>query len=163
MIAVAATAGIVLAWQYFHQYKPQAGIPSDALNQRNMGSRTDFDSIVKTQIDSAKIIYFNSATWENRADAQKYLDGFLVSDNREAWGFPMWSQYVGALPEIECRVSFKKPYQKSLGTAATNSFGRLLIWKTECCYQDATGTWWFVSPYEHFHSEHPEGNRNLAR
>jgi hypothetical protein len=68
------------------------------------------------------------------------------------------------VPEIECIVQFTDEHrQKLLAENKGCREGRLLIWKTESCFRDATGRWWFVNAFDQFHRSHPKGNRALAK
>jgi len=81
----------------------------------------------------------------------------------DAYDFQIWSQEVG-VPEVECVIEFTDAHRLKLsGEKKHSDDGRLLIWGTEACFQDATGRWWFVAAYDHYHANHPKGNRDLIK
>ena len=47
----------------------------------------------------------------------------------------------------------------AIGVGCLDHEGRLLVWRTEACFRDAAGRWWFVSLLDYFHNHHPSGDR----
>lgn len=152
--------------------RPEAGIPEEAQAQEHrkstalpikMESPIKFHTLTAGTIKSVRIRYFNKETWASEKDARDYVAGFLGNKSSEVFGFPIWSQSVG-VPEIECLVEFTDEYRKKLlGERKGCREGRLLIWNTECCFRDATGRWYFVNAFDHFHRAHPKGDRKNAK
>lgn len=119
--------------------------------------------ITEGTIKTVRIRYFNKETWETEEQAREYVRGFLAHKSLSTFGFQVWSQVVG-VPEIECLVDFTDEYRKKLREEQKPCReGRLLIWKTESCFRSATGRWWYVSAFDHFHRSHPKGDRKLAK
>jgi hypothetical protein len=154
--------------------RPEAGIPPEAIAQVDRetarkrelaakGNGGKFHSLTAGTIKLVRIRYFNKKTWKSEKEASKYVAGFLGNKLSEVYGFQIWSQSVG-VPEIECIVEFTDEHRKNLiAQKKACREGRLLIWNTECCFRDATGTWYFVSAFDQFHRMHPKGDRKLAK
>jgi hypothetical protein len=114
-------------------------------------------------IKTVRIRYFNQETWATEEQAREYVAAFLANKSPDAFGFQIWSQLVGT-PEIECIVEFTDEHRQNLRAEGKDCReGRLLIWMTESCFRDATGRWWFVNAFDHFHRFHPKGNRGNAK
>ena len=147
--------------------RPEAGVPPEALAQKidkAFGLPT-FHAMTQGTIKTVRIRYFNKKTWATEKQACEYVAGFLAHKSEEVFGFQVWSQGVG-VPEIECFIDFTDEYKQKLrdeGKPCREGQGRLLIWQTESCFRDASGRWWFVSAFDHFHTSHPEGNRELSK
>jgi hypothetical protein len=155
--------------------RPEAEIPEEAKAQEHRKATAQeealaakeypvkFPTLIAGTIKSVRIRYFNKETWASEKDARDYVAGFLGNKASEVYGWQIWSQSVG-VPEIECIVEFTDEYRKKLLAEKKGSReGRLLIWNTESCFRDATGTWYFVSAFDQFHRAHPKGNRELVK
>jgi hypothetical protein len=150
--------------------RPEAGVPPEAEAQKNdkefpAGGARTFHTLTKGTIKTVRIRYFNKKTWATEEQAREYVAGFLAHDSREqdVFGFQIWSESVG-VPEIECLVDFTDEYREKLRNEQKPCReGRLLIWTTESCFRDATGRWWFVNAFDHFHRFHPKGDSKLSR
>ncbi len=168
--------------------RPETGVPREALTQMQSESNLNpaelkefrakltaqerklFDKsqiklheITEGTIKTVRIRYFNKETWETEEQAREYVRGFLAHKSLDTFGFQIWSQGV-QVPEIECLVDFTDEHRKKLREEQKPCReGRLLIWKTEACFRSATGRWWYVSAFDHFHRSHPDGNRTLAK
>ncbi|WP_442511857.1 hypothetical protein SH528x_003603 [Novipirellula sp. SH528] len=119
--------------------------------------------ITEGTIKTVRIRYFNQETWETEEQAREYVRGFLAHKSLNTFGFQVWSQGVD-VPEIECLIDFTDEYRSKLREEQKPCReGRLVIWNTEACFRSATGRWWFVSAFDHFHRSHPKGNRKLAK
>ncbi len=145
--------------------RPEAGVPPEALAQKTdkaFGNGT-FQAMTQGTIKTVRIRYFNKRTWATEELAREYVAGFLAHESQEVFDFQIWSQGVG-VPEIECLVDFTDEYREKLrNDKKPCREGRLLIWNTESCFRDATGRWWFVSAFDHFHSSHPKGDRKFSK
>jgi uncharacterized protein (TIGR03067 family) len=155
--------------------RPEAGVPPEALAQMHakrpakeepLPGQTwppKLHEITAGTIRTVRIRYFNKDSWATEEQAREYVRGYLAHKSLEAFGFQIWSQGVG-VPEIECRVEFTDEYREKLSNDQKPYWeGRLLIWNTESCFRDATGRWWFVTLFDHFHSSHPKGDRKLSK
>ena len=169
--------------------RPETGVPREALAQMRAESNLkpevlkelhakltarvrklvakkhplELPDITEGTIKTVRIRYFNKETWETEEQARDYVRGFLAHKSLSVSGFQVWSQGVG-VPEIECLMDFTDEYRKELRDEQKPCReGRLLIWETESCFRDATGRWWFVSAFDHYHRAHPKGNRKLAK
>ena len=145
--------------------RPEVGVPPEAAAQKidkAFGLPT-FHAMTQGTIKTVRIRYFNKKTWATEKQAREYIAGFLAHESQEAFGFQIWSQEV-LVPEIECLVDFTDEYEQKLRDGQKSCReGRLLIWNTESCFRDATGRWWFVSAFDHFHTSHPKGDRKLSK
>lgn len=164
--------------------RPESGVPHEARDQDRDATLTreelkslyatlsaqetidrwpiKFHNTVST-IKTVRIRYFNKETWKTEKQAREYVRGFLANKSSEVYTFQIWSQGVG-VPEIDCLVDFTDEYRKELiDKRKPIGTGRLLIWNTEVCFRDATGRWWFVTDYDHYHRAHPKGDRTLAK
>ncbi len=168
--------------------RPESGVPREALDQARAESNLKdadlkeyhgklagrekellhknpitFHEITEGTIKKVRIRYFNKETWETEEEALEYVRGFLAHKSLHGFNHQIWSQGVG-VPEIECLVDFTDKHRRQLREEQKRyREGRLLIWKTESCFRSASGRWWYVSAYDHFHRSHPEGNRKLAK
>jgi hypothetical protein len=148
-------------------HRPEAGVPREALAQQETKSGqkppSSLYELTDGTIKTVRIRYFNRNTWATEELAGEYVRGFLAHKSLETFGFQVWSQSV-RVPEIECFVEFTDEYREELREDEKECReGRLLIWRTESCFRDATGRWLFVSAFDHFHRAHPQGNRKLAK
>ena len=148
--------------------RPEAGVPADALAQKShsAGSKP-FRSLAGGTIKTVRVRYFNKQTWATEEQAGAYVAGFLAHPKLDAFEFQVWSQGVG-VPEVECVIEFTDAHRREIRDAGKVKGplpreGRLLLWNTEACFRDATGRWWFVSAFDHYHAAHPKGNRNLSK
>ena len=155
--------------------RPEVGVPAEALDQMSPKRSAQAEArpaqewprtlhgLTEGTIKTVRIRYFNKDTWANEEQARAYVDGFLAHPSLNVFGFQVWSQLV-SVSEMECLVDFTDEYRKKLRDEKKPcGEGRLLIWKTESCFRDATGRWWFVDAFDHFHRSHPKGDRKLAR
>ena len=156
--------------------RPESGMPREALAQMIAKLSVPkgalpaqelpktLHALTNGTIKTVRIRYFNKDTWATEEQAREYVAKFLAHKSLDAYlGSYPWSQGVGA-PEIECLVDFTDEYRKKLRDEQKPSHeGRLLLWNTESCFRDATGRWWFVSAYDHFHGSHPKGIRENAK
>lgn len=147
--------------------RPEWGIPPEAHDQPmvKVEPGTTLAKLFGNAIEKVQVRYVDAKVWPD-ADHQKvkaYLTSILASEHSECYSFQIWSQVVG-MPEIECLIEFNQDYQKQLA-AEKKSYrtGRLLVWKTEACFRDGTGRWWFVSNFHNYHRAHPQGQRNLSK
>ena len=155
--------------------RPERGVPPEALVQIHDKRFAAEEAVAAREfpetlrgltagtIKSVRIRYFNKETWATEKAACGYVARFLDHKSLHVFGFQIWSQTVD-VPEIECLVDFTEEHRKALlAEQKPCREGRLLIWNTEACYRDATGRWWFVNAFDHFHRWHPKGDRKLAR
>ena len=155
--------------------RPEAGVPPEALAQMRAKRPAkeevlpgknwppQLHEITASTIKTVRIRYFNKESWKTEEQARAYVRGFLAHKSLDAFGFQIWSQSVH-VPESECLIDFTDEHRKKLRDEQKPcDEGRLLIWNTEACFRDATGRWWFVSAYDHFHRSHPKGNRANAK
>lgn len=144
-------------------HRPEEGVPSEALAQakeRGEMDVQDWHTMTDGIIKSVRIRYYNKETWSTDDQVREYVAAFLACKKQSVYSYQVWSQGVG-VPEIECLVEFTDEHRRNLKTRS--HVGRLLIWHTESCFRDATGTWWFINTFDHFHSAHPKGNRELEQ
>lgn len=158
---------------------PEVGLPAEALAQMDakypakaakrpakeegLSDPPKLHEITAGTIKTVRIRYYNKDTWATEEQAREYVRGFLAHKSLDAFGWQVWSQGVD-MPEIECLIDFTDEYRKKLRDEEKPcAEGRLLIWNTESCFRDATGHWWFVSAFNHFHAAHPKGNRENAK
>lgn len=139
-------------------YRPSAGVPSEALDQKPSSPQT-WPKLqeLTDEIKTVRIRYFNKVSWTNEEQVRRYVRGYLANKSQATWGFQIWSQSVG-VPEIECVIEYTDECLKKFGKPGYPE-GRLLIWNTESCFRDVSGRWWFVNTFDHFHRFHPKGNR----
>ncbi|HVX15787.1 MAG TPA: hypothetical protein VHC22_31685 [Pirellulales bacterium] len=153
--------------------RPEMGVPAEALAQMRERPPQEafpakprpqmFHDLTEGTIKTVRIRYFNKDTWAADEAARDYVAGFLANESLGVFGFQIWSQGVG-VPEIECVIEFTDEHRKQLLEEQKPCLeGRLLIWNTEACFRDATGRWWFVNAFDHFHRSHPRGDRKLAK
>jgi hypothetical protein len=155
--------------------RPERGIPREAIAQEGRklsaeeqaraakGDPFTFLKLTAGTIQSIRIRYFNKQTWASEQEARKYVAEFLRNKSSGVSTFQFWSEGVG-LPEIECIVEFTAEHRKKLFAEHKGcGEGRLLLWYTEACFRDATGAWWFVGAFDHFHRFHPKGSRELVK
>ncbi len=151
--------------------RPESGVPQEArarlTNQENeqlhKKGRSNLRELKEGNIRTVHIRYFNKETWKTEAQVIAYVRNYLADKSLSGTDFQIWSQGVG-VPEIECFIEFTDEYRKKLREENKPCrTGRLLIWHTESCYRDATGSWWFVGAFNHFHRYHPKGDRKLAK
>jgi hypothetical protein len=153
--------------------RPEAGVPREALAQMHASQPKEAPSpqewprtlhlLTDGTIQTVRIRYFNKETWATEEKARAYVAAFLAHRSLNIFGFQIWSQAVG-VPEIECVVDFTDEYRKKLRDQQKPcQEGRLLIWNTEACFRDATGRWWFVDAFNHFHRSHPKGSQHSTR
>ena len=153
---------------------PELGIPPEALTQKLKLTAQEellaakewpvkLHTLTDGTIKTVRIRYFNKESWATEKEAHDYVAAFLAHKSLPVYGFQVWSQGV-VVPEVECLIDFTDQHRKKLlDENKACQEGRLLLWHTECCYRDATGRWWFVNAFDHFHRSHPKGNRNLAK
>ncbi len=151
--------------------RPESGVPREALAQKLKLTAQEeslafkgFRALTDGTIKTVRIRYFNKETWKSENESAEYVAGFLAHESLGVWGFQIWSQSV-AVPEIECIVEFTDEHREQLAgeSKGFHPEGRLLIWNTEACFRDATGRWWFVNAFDHFHRSHPKGDRALVK
>lgn len=156
--------------------QPELGIPREAESQKvkltaqeellakDWPAHFHFQDLTAGTIKTVRIRYFNTKSWATEEQARDYVAAFLAHKSLPVYGFSQpWSQDVG-VPEVECLIDFTDQHRKELlDENRPCREGRLLLWYTECCYRDATGRWWFVGLFDHFHRYHPKGNRDLAK
>lgn len=180
LCVVAARSGWADEFEIVFDPRPEFGLPAEAAAQER-GRRvpepmeekgTDaaevpeppkLHELAAGAIKRVRIRYFNKETWATEDDARAYVRGFLSQEKSTAHGTQMWSQIVG-MPEIECLIDFTDAHRAKLRERHRDlREGRLVLWNTECCFRDATGRWWFVGAFDHFHAAHPKGTRSLAK
>ncbi len=154
--------------------RPEAGIPREARMQEKDPPAADdlpanatmlptLHTLTDGKIKSVRIRYYNKDVWTTEEQAQAYVRSYLAAKTTELYGFQIWSQSVG-IPEIECFVEYTDEYRNKRHEQNKHCIeGRLLLWNTESCFCDASGRWWYVSAFDHFHKHHPKGNRELAK
>lgn len=154
--------------------RPEAGIPMEARRQEkdlpaavdlpaNATSLPTLHTLTDGNIKSVRIRYYNKDVWTTEEQAQAYVRSYLAAKTTELYGFQVWSQSVG-IPEIECFIEYTDEYRsKRREQNKPCESGRLLLWNTESCFRDASGRWWYVSAFDHFHKHHPKGNREFAK
>ena len=151
--------------------RPPAGLPLGARTQKPFG-RLDmrgkpFRALAGGTVKTVRVRYFNKETWATEEQARAYVAGFFAHPSLEVYDFQVWSQGVG-VPEVECVVEFTDAHLRELRDAGEVRGpllreGRLLLWNTEACFRDATGRWWFVTAFDHYHAAHPKGQRDKAK
>lgn len=147
--------------------RPEWGIPPEAHDQPmvKVEPGATLAKLFGNAIEKVQVRYVDAKVWPD-ADHQKvkaYLTSILASEHSEYYSFQIWSQGVG-VPEIECLIEFNLDYKKRLAAEKKGyRAGRLLVWKTEACFRDGTGRWWFVNNYHNYHRAHPQGQRNLSK
>ena len=149
--------------------RPAAGIPLEASSQQRPKSPSldglgTFRSVIDGTIKAVRMRYFNNETWATEKEAKDYLSNLLTHESLRVYDFEIWSLSPPGVPEIECIIEFGEEHLAELNERGIKGHreGRLLIWHTEACFRDATGTWNFVTAFDHFHRFHPKGNRELA-
>lgn len=145
--------------------RPESGVPVDAMTQKPLDTRNhgSLGQLAGDSIKTVRVMYHDKATWTNEQQIQTYIAGLLTNVHAETYSFQVWSQGLGR-PELECGIEFTSAHQARVRADRIRAHdGRLLIWKTEACFRDATGRWWFVALFDHYHGTHPAGNRSLAR
>ncbi len=167
-----ALISLLLVWKgpmIVFDDRPAIGVPPEALAQKPGASRNKellktFHDMTDGTMKAVRIRYFNKATWATKEEACAYVAGFLSDKSSAVFDFQIWSQSVGR-PEIESIIEFSDDSLKKLRAEKKpcHSEGLLLLWNTEACFRDATGRWWFVNVFNHFHNSHPRGNRRLAK
>ncbi len=142
--------------------RPEFGVPIEAQRQEHSvpaeaqlhdqsdhGSHGPLSKALGDSLESVTVRYFNKA-WTDQKQVTSYLTGLLADPKTEMYAFQIWQQSVGE-PEIECILNFKQGSQ-----------GRLLLWGTAACYRDQSGKWWFLSVFDYYHRQHPQGTRSSA-
>ena len=164
VLLVICSGGLAFAAEPVIEFNPQpeAGIPPEALEQRTGEMKVEpgltLPKLVQDAIEKVQVRYANPKVWTDRqhADVKNYLSRLLSSESSSCYAFQIWSQSVG-IPEIDCLIEFNQAYLQRLPAEKKFSrVGRLIIWKTEACYRDGTGRWWYVSNYDNYHRWHPD-------
>jgi hypothetical protein len=152
-------------------HRPESGIPPEAraqarTNSLGSGAHGSLSSWLRDSVKVLRVQYFNPESWKTEDQVRAYLGALTMTTNQftELYGFQVWSEGVGT-PAIDCLVDFTEECQRRVVSQEHKSYhqGRLLLWRTEACFRDGTGRWWFVTVFDHFHRHHPLGDRDLVR
>jgi hypothetical protein len=130
--------------------RPESGIPPEAQNQQS-DPATDkreiaLPELLEGSLESVLVRYYSS-DWDSDDEIEAYLRRLFIDPAIKGWSRQMWSHVV-LEPEIECHLRFGK-----FGR------GRLLLWQSVGCIQDASGQWWFIWLADHYHKHHPRAKK----
>ena len=169
LLLASAVYGAGPAILFDNSHLPESGIPPEAraqerTNSLGSGSHGSLFPLLGESVKALRVQYFNKEFWKTGDQVRTYLGALTANQFTELYGFQVWSEGVGT-PEIDCLVDFTEEYQRRVVSQEHKTYhqGRLLLWRTEACFRDGTGRWWFVTVFDHFHRHHPLGDRDLVR